>query len=187
MSAIARGPRRRSFNGDTALGHSRVRPVVHGKLAPVQYRGTGTAPGRRLARDHRRLAASSHSMWPVTRLMGVDDSGTLVALKPIGGSLSTPRSPNMTAASSRRPVMVCCWNSSVFDAVRCAVDVQRGMTERNEGVATDKRFNFASASTLATSSLMGTIFLVMAINVMTRLEALADPEGFASSSRAIKS
>jgi class 3 adenylate cyclase len=49
---------------------------------------------------------------------------------------------------------------SVVDAVRCAVDVQRGMAERNTG-RRKSGSNSALASTSATSSLMVATFLVM--------------------------
>jgi len=40
--------------------------------------------------------------------------------------------------------------ASVVDAVRCAVDIQRGMAERNDAVPQDRRLVFQTASTLAT-------------------------------------
>ena len=41
---------------------------------------------------------------------------------------------------------------SVVDAVRCAIEVQTGMVERNAGVAPESVSNFASAFILATLS-----------------------------------
>jgi len=41
---------------------------------------------------------------------------------------------------------------SVVDAVRCAIEVQNAMVERNAGVPEDRRIVFRSASTSATSS-----------------------------------
>jgi adenylate cyclase len=40
--------------------------------------------------------------------------------------------------------------ASVVDAVRCAVEVQQAMPERNAGVAADSRIRSASASISAT-------------------------------------
>ena len=47
--------------------------------------------------------------------------------------------------------------ASVVGAVRCAVDVQRGMVERSEAVPPEQRSNSASGSTSATSSAWATI------------------------------
>ena len=41
---------------------------------------------------------------------------------------------------------------SVVDAVRCAIEVQHGMTERNADVPVERRIELASASSWATSS-----------------------------------
>src|SRR5208283_89426 len=51
---------------------------------------------------------------------------------------------------------------SVVEAVRCAVDVQRGMAERNTGVLPNSGSNFGSASTSATSSSTATTSSVTA-------------------------
>ena len=97
-----------------------------------------------MARDHRRLAAIvSLDVAGYSRLMGVDDSGTLAALKAHRRELIDPR----IAEHDGRIVKttgdgLLLEFSSVVDAVRCAVDVQRGMAVRNEGVAPDKRLDF---------------------------------------------
>ena len=41
---------------------------------------------------------------------------------------------------------------SVVDAVRCAIEVQNGMVERNAGLPPERRIDFASAYISATSS-----------------------------------
>jgi hypothetical protein len=89
-----------------------------------------------LARDHRRLAAIvSLDVVGYSRLMGVDDSGTLAALKAHRRGLIDPK----IAEHDGRIVKttgdgLLLEFSSVVDAVRCAVDVQRGMAERNKGI-----------------------------------------------------
>ena len=40
---------------------------------------------------------------------------------------------------------------SVVDAVRCAIEIQHAMVERNAGVPAERRIDFASASISATS------------------------------------
>ena len=65
---------------------------------------------------------------------------------------------------------------SVVDAVRCAIEVQIGMVERNAGVAADKRVEFRVGIHLgdvveeADGDLMGD-----GVNIAARLEAIATP------------
>jgi adenylate cyclase len=65
----------------------------------------------------------------------------------------------------------------VLDAVRCAVDVQRGMSERNADVPEERRIEFRIV--VHVGDVMpdrGDIF-GDAVNVATRLEGLAEPAG----------
>ena len=97
-----------------------------------------------MARDHRRLAAIvSVDVAGYSRLMGLDESGTLAALKAHRRELIDPK----IAEHDGRIVKttgdgLLLEFPSVVDAVRCAVDVQRGMAERNEGIAPDRRLDF---------------------------------------------
>src|ERR1700685_2133008 len=65
---------------------------------------------------------------------------------------------------------------SVVDAVRCAVEVQHAMVERNAGVALDKRIEFRIGIHLgdvveeSDGDLMGD-----GVNIAARLEAIAKP------------
>jgi len=107
-----------------------------------------------MERDHRRLAAIvAADVAGYSRLMGRDESGTLASLKRHRRELFDPK----IAEYGGRIVKttgdgLLLEFPSVVDAVRCAVDVQRGMAERNAGVPQDRRITFALASTLATSS-----------------------------------
>jgi adenylate cyclase len=78
-----------------------------------------------------------------SRLMGADEEGTLAALKAIRRELVDPR------IVERRGRIVKTTGdgllvefASVVDAVRCAVDVQREMAERNIGVPAETRIEF---------------------------------------------
>jgi adenylate cyclase len=67
--------------------------------------------------------------------------------------------------------------SSVVDAVRCALDVQRGMAERNAGVQDQKRIEFRMGINVGDIIIdRGDIF-GDGVNVATRLEGLAKPGG----------
>ncbi len=67
--------------------------------------------------------------------------------------------------------------ASVLAAVRCAVEVQRGMIEREAGVAADSELRFRVGINLGDIIIdKGDIF-GDGVNVAARLEALADPGG----------
>ena len=94
--------------------------------------------------QRRLVAVLAADVVGYSRLMGEDEEGTLAA--PQGASARRscdPRSPSIAAASSRRTgdgLLV--EFASVVDAVRCAVEIQRGMAERNADVPDDRRIEF---------------------------------------------
>jgi len=61
--------------------------------------------------------------------------------------------------------------------VRCAVEVQRGMAERNADVAPDKRLDFRAGINVGDIIIDGEDIFGDGVNVAARLEALADPGG----------
>jgi TolB-like protein len=110
--------------------------------------------------------------------MGVDDSGTLGALKAHRRELIDPK----IAEHDGRIVKttgdgLLLEFSSVVDAVRCAVDVQRGMAERNVAVAPDKRLDFRIGINVGDIIIDDDDIFGDGVNVAARLEALADPGG----------
>jgi adenylate cyclase len=67
--------------------------------------------------------------------------------------------------------------SSVVDAVRCALDIQRGMADRNAEVSHDKRIEFRIGINVGDIIFdRGDIF-GDGVNVAARLEGLASPGG----------
>ena len=114
-----------------------------------------------MTRDHRRLAAIvSADVVGYSLLMGRDDSATLAGLKAHRRELIDPK----IAEYGGRIVKttgdgLLLEFPSVVDAVRCAVDVQRGMAERNADVPPNSGSTYVSASTSATSSSMATTSL----------------------------
>ena len=138
-----------------------------------------TPTGGYVARDHRRLAAIvSLDVAGYSRLMSVDDSGTLAALKAHRRELIDPK----IAEHDGRIVKttgdgLLLEFSSVVDAVRCAVEVQRGMAERNAGVAPDKRLDFRIGINVGDIIIDGDDIFGDGVNVAARLEALANPGG----------
>src|SRR4030095_5728180 len=99
--------------------------------------------------------------------MGRDDSATLTALKAHRRELIDPKIAEYggrIVKSTGDGLLL--EFPSVVDAVRCAVDVQRGMAERNAGAPADGRFDFRIGINVGDG-----------VNVAARLEALAEPGG----------
>src|SRR5258708_10367589 len=67
--------------------------------------------------------------------------------------------------------------SSVVDAVRCALDVQRGMAERNAGVPDEKRIEFRMGINVGDIIIDRSDIFGDGVNVAARLEGLAKPGG----------
>ena len=112
-----------------------------------------------------------------SRLAGVDEEGTLARLRALRNDLVDPA----IAAHHGRVVKRTGDGSliefrSVVDAVRCAVEVQNRMVERNAGVAEDRRIQFRVGVHLgdvveeADGDLMGD-----GVNIAARLEGIAKP------------
>src|SRR3974390_1839669 len=89
----------------------------------------------------RRLAAIlAADVAGYSRLMGADEEGTLERLKALRRELLDPK-----IAEHKGRIVKTTGDgllvefASVVDAVRCAVEVQQAMTERNIGVGSDNR------------------------------------------------
>jgi adenylate cyclase len=65
----------------------------------------------------------------------------------------------------------------VVDAVRCAVEVQRGMAERNAAIPPEKRIEFRIGINLGDIIVEDDDIFGDGVNVAARLEALAEPGG----------
>ena len=71
--------------------------------------------------------------------------------------------------------------ASVVAAVRCAVEVQRGMVERNAEAPGEKRIEFRIGINLGDIIRDGRDIFGDGVNVTARLEALAEPGGICGS------
>jgi class 3 adenylate cyclase len=133
----------------------------------------------RLARDHRRLAAIvSADVVGYSLLMGRDDSATLASLKAHRRELIDPK----IAEYGGRIVKttgdgLLLEFPSVVDAVRCAVDVQRGMAERNAGVPLAQRIEFRIGINVGDIIIDGDDIFGDGVNVAARLQTLAERGG----------
>src|SRR5688572_8406146 len=114
--------------------------------------------------------------------MGLDDSGTLSALKAHRRELIDPKiaQHNGRIVKTTGDGLLLEFPSAV-DAVRCAVDVQRGMAERNQGIATDQRLAFRIGINVGDIIIDGDDIFGDGVNVAARLQEVADPGGISIS------
>ena len=130
-------------------------------------------------RVERRLAAIlAADVAGYSRLMGADEEGTLAALKALRRELIDPK-----VKEHRGRIVKTTGDgalvefASVIDAVRCAVEVQREMTERNAGVDAGRRIEFRIGINVGDIIIDEGDIFGDGVNVAARLEALAEPGG----------
>jgi adenylate cyclase len=133
----------------------------------------------------RRLAAIlAADVAGYSRLIGADESATLQAFKTIRAELFDPT----VAAHNGRLVKTTGDGflvefSSVVDVLRCAVEVQRVIAERNAGVPTDRRIDFRIGINVGDVVVEDGDIFGDGVNVAVRLEGLAEPGGICVSER----
>ena len=122
-----------------------------------------------------------------SRLTGLDEEGTHAQLQDHLRSLVNPK-----IVEHRGRVVkntgdgLLAEFSSVVDAVRCAVDVQRGIAERNAGVPQEKRIEFRIGVNVGDIIIdCGDIF-GDGVNVAARLEGVAEPGGICVSGQVME-
>jgi TolB-like protein/class 3 adenylate cyclase/Tfp pilus assembly protein PilF len=130
-------------------------------------------------RVERRLAAIlAADVVGYSRLMGADEEGTLADLKRHLRELVDPKITEhrgRIVKTTGDGILV--EFASVVDAVRCAVDVQREMSDRNVGVPAERRIEFRIGLNVGDIIIDGTDIYGDGVNVAARLEALAEPGG----------
>jgi adenylate cyclase len=119
-----------------------------------------------------------------SRLMGDDEEGTLAQIKTHRRSLVDPKIEEhrgRIVKTTGDGLLV--EFASVVDAVRCAVDVQRGMIARNAEIAKDKRIEFRMGVNVGDIIIDGGDIFGDGVNVAARLEGIAEPGGVCVSAR----
>src|SRR5436305_1763411 len=113
-----------------------------------------------------------------TRLIGEDEEGTLAALRLWRREIAEPRIRQYRGRivkSTGDGFLV--EFASVVDAVRCAVEMQRAMAQRNTDVAAERRVEFRIGINLGDIVAEEHDIYGDGVNVAARLEALAEPAG----------
>ena len=131
------------------------------------------------ARVERRLAAIlAADVAGYSRLMGADEEGTHERLKAHLAQLVEPKiSQHRGRTVKNTGDGLLAEFPSVVDAVRCAVEVQRGMVERNVETPEDNRIAFRMGVNLGDVIVEEHDIFGDGVNVAARLEGLAEPGG----------
>ena len=130
-------------------------------------------------RVERRLAAVlAADVAGYSRLMGVDEEGTLARLKAVRKIIVDPS----IAAHHGRIVKttgdgMLVEFASAVDAVRCAIEVQRGMTAHSLDVPQEKRIEFRIGIHVGDIIIDESDIFGDGVNIAARLEGIADPGG----------
>src|SRR5213596_1872405 len=125
--------------------------------------------------DRRLAAIFAGDIAGYSRLMGVDEEGTLRQLKAHRKELVDPK-----VTKHRGRIVKTTGDGllvefvSVVDAVRCAIEWQRGVAERNAGTS-DDRIEFRIGVHQGDIVVEGDDIFGDGVNVAARLEGIAEP------------
>src|SRR5262245_35186001 len=131
-----------------------------------------------IATSRRLSAILAADVAGYSRLMGADEERTLERLKAHRRQLVDPKIKEhhgRIVKTTGDGLLV--EFPSVVDAVRCAVEIQRAMVDRNTDIAEDKRITFRIGVNLGDVIADGGDIYGDGVNVAARLEALAEPGG----------
>jgi adenylate cyclase len=127
----------------------------------------------------RRLAAIlAADVVSYSRMMAADEQGTHARLKALRQDFIEPK----IREHHGRVVKLMGDGAlvefaSVVDAVQCAVEIQRDMSQRNDGLADDQRIRFRIGINLGDIIIEDDDIYGDGVNIAARLEALAEPGG----------
>ena len=121
-----------------------------------------------------------------SRLMGIDEEGTLAALNAVRRNLVDP-----TIAEHRGRIVRAMGDgllvefNSVVDAVRCAVKMQGAIPEHTAEMPADRRIRFRVAIAMGDVVTDGDLIYGQGVDIASRMESLAEP-GRINVSRAVR-
>jgi len=119
-----------------------------------------------------------------SRLMGADEEGTLAQLKAHRHALLDPKIEEHQGriVKTTGDGMLAEF-ASVVDALRCAIEIQRGMLGRNADAPQERRIEFRVGINVGDIIIDGGDIYGDGVNVAARLEGLAEPGGICVSGR----
>ena len=138
-----------------------------------------------MAIERRLTAILAADIAGYSRLTGLDEEGTLKRLRTLRRELISP-----AVALHRGRIVKTTGDGiliefpSVVEAVRCALDVQRGMDGRNADVQAEQWIEFRVGINLGDVVVEGDDLLGDGVNVAARLEGIAEPGGICISEAA---
>ena len=136
--------------------------------------------------EHRFAVILCADVVGYSRLMGLDEEGTLAALRAVRQDLVDPK-----FAEHRGRIVRTMGDgllvefSSVVDAVRCAIAIQRAMPELSADVPAGRRLQFRFAINMGDVVSDGDLIYGDGVAIASRMEALAEPGGI-NVSRAVR-
>jgi len=140
------------------------------------------------ARVERRLTAIfSGDVAGYSRLMGVDEEGTLARLNAHRREFLEPKIADHRGRIVKRTgdgILI--EFASAVDATRCAVEIQRGMIKRNASVPQDKRIEFRIGVHVGDVIIEDGDMFGDGVNIAARLEGIAQPGGICISDDAYR-
>jgi TolB-like protein/class 3 adenylate cyclase len=141
-------------------------------------------PLKRERAERRMTAILAADVVGYSRLIGADDEGTLAQLKTHHNALVRPKIKEHRGRVVRTTgdgLLVLF--ASVVEALRCAIEIQRGMAKRNAQVPLEKRIEFRMGINVGDIIIDGVSIHGDGVNVASRLEALAEVGGICVSRR----
>ena len=132
--------------------------------------------------DRRLTAILAADVVGYSRLLRIDEAGTLAALKAHRKELIEGR-----IAEHRGRIVKLMGDGmlakfpSVLDAVACGIEIQLGMRDRNRGIAVDRQIEFRIGVHLGDIVIEEDDIYGDGLNVVSRIEGLARPGGIAIS------
>src|SRR2546427_5577110 len=141
--------------------------------------------GATLSGEHieRRMAAIlAADVAGSCRLIGIDEEGTLAQLKALRKTLFDPKITDHRGRIVKNTGDGALVEfGSVVDAVRCAVEIQRGMAEQNIDVPQGKRIEFRIGIHVGDIIIADDDIFGDGVNIAVRLEEIAEPGGISIS------
>jgi class 3 adenylate cyclase len=169
FSSIAR------FKAVGYFGVPKVRALLRNHPSPRPSAGWDA---RRMTANRRLTAILAADVAGYSRLMGADEEGTHHRLRAHFAELVEPKIKEHKGRTIKNTGDgLLAEFASVVDAVRCAVEVQRGMIDREPEVPEERRIRFRIGVNLGDVIAEDNDIFGDGVNVAARLEALAEPGG----------